>query len=207
MDTINIVLNKNFYNYVKAILLCDGSNASTIVNTSSGINSTIQALQPLYTLSGSTLSQLRTTVYYNSTAYIYGNLSLFSFKNNNSTGGTRFVFGAGDSTPSVNDITMADDPTSQVDANNPSTQIDPSAYGVSLTASHFVNNDKTVNAFNVTITNSSNSAITLGEIALVKNTQTETYSYQDIMLGRGVFDQPVTLNAGESKTYQVKIEM
>lgn len=196
----DLVLNKNFYNYVGVMLFSgvyiSGNDGAAQIGTqyASGLGYSVGANNArlkcsLIDIDGVSVTDLWSpTPMSRFSAY---NFSLFSFNATNAsyTLNTTFSAGLSNTAATVNDIALV----------SPNTNI---------TANIILGQRDTYNSLIYTVQFSASSEQTLNEIGFNKEVILDgNYTTKTIMLGRAVLDEPVTLDAEHSLTLQVRLSL
>jgi len=210
-----IILNKNFLNWSRAILIGDSNPVTTIVSQSGGIQANAKLLIPLTSTSESSVYDIIGAHYWGPNyAYYYGNYSLNRFQNNNQvdiSGNNAFYsvfnFGTGNATPTENDYVLAVDPTQPISEENPSTEIDYTNVTFSIYAQKKVEEGKAITSFSITIYNRKEETLNIKEVALSKRISTSSSATHTIIFGRGVLNETLSIAPSDMKTINIDLKM
>ena len=190
MKVMDLVLNKNFYNYVGCIMFGggDGSNQSigTTYVRAMGYH-TGQFPCVCTAIDGTAITNLYFRINSSSPNTSY-NHSLFSFNYSDSDGVRciKFICGSGTTAATVDDTAL----------------VTPNS---NITATIDTGKRDTANSMIFTVTFSASTEQILNEIGLVRELYTGIY--YPTLLGRAVLDEPVTLDSEHSLTLQIRLSL
>lgn len=187
---MNLVLTKNFYSWMRTVLLGSSTSISASTSSTSGLNSNMTfCIEPMIDINGTERTYLTFA-----SSYISRNVTL-NYWNSINQSGTFFTIGS-DNTPATED-----------DHNVGSGYV----WGADYSTSHrAISNPQIVNGkglltFNVTFT--AKTDIIIGEIGMIKSLDTSSSSSANFLFGRIALDTPIELGAGESATFQISVEI
>ena len=207
---MNLVLTNNFYTWMRTILLQSNTNITETTTSASGNIGTLTTIGDIIDIEGNVQNKIATST---STSYYptpsrplslnaWNSGKIFDTNNYLGIGNVYFGIGKGSKIVSNEDYNLEESYELDVDyssiwrvINNP-TMIKGKArltYSLSFTAIN---------------------EITISEIGLFKTMASKTDSYTNVMqyvyyslLGRAVLDTPITLQPGESTSFQINIEI
>lgn len=187
---MNLVLTKNFYSWMRTVLLGCSTSISATTSSTNGLNANGTSLiEPMMDVTGTERTSLTFVSSY------CGQNATLNYWYTGQDWGTNFQIG-NNSTPATED-----------DYSLSGGYVLGTDYSVIHRA---VSNAQTVNGkgvltFNVTFTATND--IVIGEIGMFKRMQINSNAAEQFLLGRIALDTPIELGAGESATFQVSIEI
>jgi len=194
-----LVLNKNFYNYANAILFGGFSN-----NQNVSIGTVYTSGRGYHTSNGGDVqTQMKTTSGGDATAVYFGTYSAaqnnwnhsffyFNVADQGYNGGVYFGGGSDDTTPATIDDTNLISPNSNI------------------TATILNGERESYTSILYTVQFSASSEQVLSEVGLFRSIYSKvgnSTTYYNYLLGRCKLDNPITLDAGNSVTLQIRISL
>ena len=187
---MNLVLTKNFYSWMRTVLLGTSTSISATTSSTNGLNANGTSLiEPMIDVTGTE----RTAITFAS-SYCGQNVTL-NYWTTGQNWGTNFQIGNNNTPATENDYKLSGDYVLNTDY---------SVVHRAISNAQIVNN-KGVLTFNLTFTAIND--ITVGEIGMFKRIQVTPSAVEQFLFGRIALDTPIELGAGESATFQVSIEI
>ena len=188
---MNLVLTKNFYSWMRTMLLGTSTSISASTTSTTGWSATGMLVDNMVNVLGQNQSSFP-----GSSTYLGKNGTL-NFWHSGNWFGTYFCVG-NDNTPATeDDYRLSGDYVFNTDYTlNHKAISNPTMV-----------NGKAVLTFNMTFTALTD--ITIGEIGMFKQIQASTTISDDylFLFGRVALDTPIELGAGESATFQISVEI
>ena len=194
---MNLVLTKNFYNWMRTVLL--GGKPSFSTTNSDGLYTRVKAIGEMKTTNEAKVVELS-----NISDYGAREFTLLSWGTSTQDKySTRFLIGTDNTEATEDDYRLGDALVKDTD------------YKIIFYASTYpttLESGKTNLTFVVIVAvPENNQPISVGEIGLFKGfyctTDTSSAGYNDVLLGRIALETPIPLSAGERATYQITIEI
>lgn len=185
---MNLVLTKNFYSWMRTVLLGTSTSISGSTTSTSGLNANMTSLiEPMVDIDGTQ----RTYATF-AGSYIPYNVTL-NYWSTGQIWGTHFLIG-NDNTPATED-----------DYNLSGGYVWGADYSVihrAISKPQMVNG-KGVLTFNMTFTAIND--VIIGEIGMFKRMAISSNTDVQFLFGRIALDTPIELKAGESATFQISV--
>ena len=190
---MNLVLTKNFYTWMRNVLLQTATSITTATISAKGHDAYAENVVGKF-INTDGVEQTTITLGGTSNLPCSSSLNAWSSGTAKSSYYTYFEIGSNNAEPTADDYclssyTMGTDYTASWRALSNPTMV----------------NDKAQLVFNVSIT--AKNDISVGEIGLFKQIKASSSSTACFLFGRVALDTPVELSAGESATFQVTIEI
>lgn len=191
---MELVLNKNFYNYIGCILFggvyqaTEAAAIGTAYTSGRGYNDGygVTLPCPMTDTSGANKSGVYFTSYSsNNIPYMH---TFFYFNADNVARHPHFTCGSGVTAATIDDTAL----------------VTPNA---NITATIDTGKRDTATSMIYTVTFSASSEQTLREIGLEQQLSTANNTYSPVLFGRAVFDEDIVLDANTSKTVQVRLAL
>ena len=187
---MDLVLNKNFYNYLGSLLFC--GNTRVYNNNVVAVTGTSYTMGFGYSSGDFPCSLIDYSGTSKSSIYVGGgsgaeNHTFFVFNNNYSSAKSVYFLAGSDSTPATIDDT---------------TLISPNT---NITVTLDTGKRDTENSIMYAVTFSASSAQTLGEVGFIRDIPTASNAASTIMLGRCALDEPIVLK--EDNNYQATLQI
>lgn len=187
---MNLVLTKNFYSWMRTVLLGSSTSISSSTTSSAGISGTVDTVGDMTTIDGKPITKL---TQFGFSSYIKNSVTLNCWSSDNSTSYTYFAVGSNN-----NEATENDHAFSAYTSTDCSVSLD-------VNSNPKIVNEKAQITFIVSVEAKNN--ITIGEIGLLKAIQSGGTEFSRFLFGRVALDTPIELGAGESATFQISIEI
>ena len=210
MKILDLTLTDNFYKLSKSMIIGSG-NALNTTTTSQYSSDAVTLYEAMIDTEGNSRQYIDGGWWGSNSYESHYTCNFASFSNNNSLttfvrgNDNGFYLGTGRVIPTESDIVLAVDPTSPVDENNLSTQIENTNFSFSLTQNKHIQDGKYICSYILSINNISSDILTINEIALMKRLPYADKNYCFLLMGRGVFDTPIILNPQESEILKINL--
>jgi hypothetical protein len=189
---MNLVLTKNFYLWMRAVLLGTNTNISSSTTSAGGFQGVVNTLEPMKDINGNEYTGIAVD-----TSSTKCHVTL-NYWDSNKSNGTHFIVGNNNAYATEDDYSLSGGYIKETDYSS---------------VCRAVSNPTMINGrgqlvFNVSITAMNN--ITIGEIGLVKLLPYSLSSSAErpvYLFGRVALDAPINLASGESATFQITIEI